>query len=173
MSNRKTPNRKAPNRGTLGRKTALPPQSGKWIKPPRAAQPIRSAHATRVIRDLQNSAAPNANPNRHGPLSARHNDEDYFKSMCEEIEMWRKRIARHDWSIEQVGKFHAAQLALLKAWGKQMEAHIATCPDVDEDGFCDCELPDPPEQAEADRLEKPIRDVIDHDRWPAHLHWTL
>ena len=35
------------------------------------------------------------------------------------------------------------------------------------------QLPDPPEQAEADALWAEIEAVREHDRWPRHLYWSV
>jgi hypothetical protein len=75
--------------------------------------------------------------------------------------------ARCAWIEERMAAMKAAQKALDAAWFRQLDAH----PDVDWDDPDAPELPDPPEQAAFDAIYAEIRAVIDHDRWPRHLHF--
>lgn len=103
-----------------------------------------------------------------------HNFDDVLQqARQDEIDLWRKRLARTEWASAQIAKWRDAQDRLNKAWSKQIGAHQESCPHVDDEGFCQCELPDPPEHAEVEREMESIRNVIDHDRWPRHLHWSL
>jgi hypothetical protein len=75
--------------------------------------------------------------------------------------------ARCAWIEERMAALKAAQHAADSAWARQLAAH----PDVDWDDPDAPELPDPPEQAALDAIDAEIRAVIDHDRWPRHLHF--
>lgn len=76
--------------------------------------------------------------------------------------------ARRAWVEQTIAAYKAAQERLDEAWTRIVDA----LPDDIDDEAVD-HLPDPPEQAEADALWDEIQAVIDHDRWPRHLHWTL
>lgn len=72
----------------------------------------------------------------------------------------RRARARSDWARSRMAEWRAAVKRCDEAWMKLVEAH----PD-DED------FDDPPEQAEFDRIHDEIWNVVEHDRWPRHLHW--
>lgn len=88
-------------------------------------------------------------------------------AMLAEVEMWRRRIARLDWCKAQSDKLHAAQEAADAAWDRLLAPYDG----MDMDDIPN--IPDPPEQAEVDQIWAEMQQVIDHDRWPRHLHWTL
>lgn len=76
--------------------------------------------------------------------------------------------ARRAWARQAIAAYKAAQERVEEAWTRIFDA----LPDDIDDEAVD-HLPDPPEQAEADALWAEIAAVIDHDRWPRHLHWSL
>ena len=48
------------------------------------------------------------------------------------------------------------------------------CPeDLDDDELEAMNIPDPPEQAELDAIHAEIDAVLEHDRWPKELYWSL
>lgn len=75
--------------------------------------------------------------------------------------------ARLAWAKDRLAAMKSAQKALDAAWARQ----LAPYPDVDWDDPDAPEIPDPPEQAAFDAIDAEIRAVIDHDRWPRHLHF--
>ena len=82
------------------------------------------------------------------------NDVDEAK---EELRRWAARVG---WGIAHMDKLDAAQAAADAAWDR-LEAE-----DPDGDSV-------PPEQDEVDRLLKDVDALIDHGRWPRHLHWSV
>jgi predicted O-linked N-acetylglucosamine transferase (SPINDLY family) len=91
------------------------------------------------------------------------------QSAAAEQEQAAARIAaRCAWAKQAVAAFMAAQERVQEAWERIFDA---LPDDIDEEALD--QLPDPPEQAEADALWAEIEAVRDHDRWPRHLHWTL
>lgn len=43
----------------------------------------------------------------------------------------------------------------------------------DEDDLDDVEFPGPPEQAELDALWEVVNAVVEEDKWPRELYWSL
>lgn len=77
------------------------------------------------------------------------------------------RIAhRQAWAAQAVRDLAAAQDRVTQAWDRALDA-------LDEDADEDAgdALPDPPEQAEVDRLHAEIDAVRTRDLWPRHLYW--
>ena len=72
----------------------------------------------------------------------------------------RRWVARVSWGLAHMEKLDRAQAAADAAWDR-LEAE-------DPDGENA-----PPEQAEVDRLLEDVDALIDHGRWPRHLHWSL
>ena len=75
--------------------------------------------------------------------------------------------ARCAWAEQAVAAFMAAQERVQEAWTRILRE----LPDLDDEALD--QLPDPPEQAEADALWAEIEAVRDRDRWPRHLYWSL
>lgn len=79
-----------------------------------------------------------------------------------------RKAARVAWVRETMEALRAAQRNADQAW----ERLVAAFPDdVDDDELED--LPPPAEQAQVDAIHAEINAVIDHDRWPRHLYWSL
>jgi hypothetical protein len=79
-----------------------------------------------------------------------------------------RRAARVAWVHETMAALRAAQKRVDDAWTRIFDA---LPDDLDEE---DLEaIPEPPEQAELDRILTEIKAVCDHDKWPRHLHWSL
>jgi hypothetical protein len=89
-------------------------------------------------------------------------DED-----AEEARMRERGLARAAWAMERVDALKRAQRAMIAAW---MEL-IAPYEDVDDEDLP--EIDPPPEEAVVDAILAEINAAVDHDRWPAHLHWSL
>ena len=90
------------------------------------------------------------------------------QSAAAEQEQAAARIAARRALAEQaVAAFFAAQERVHEAWTRIFRE----LPDLDDEALE--QLPDPPEQAEADALWAEIEAVCEHDRWPRHLHWSL
>jgi hypothetical protein len=84
---------------------------------------------------------------------------------AEDRRVRERQLARMAWSLNRIDALKRANEALFAAWDKLIEPYA----DWDEENIPD--IPDPPEQAEVERILGEINDVIDHDRWPAHLHF--
>jgi hypothetical protein len=87
---------------------------------------------------------------------------------AEEEQAAARIAARCAWASQAIDKFFDAQHRVGEAW----ERIFAALPDDLDDEAVE-QLPHPPERAEADALWAEIEAVIDHDRWPRHLYWTL
>ena len=74
-----------------------------------------------------------------------------------ELRNWAARVM---WGLAHMEKLDKAQAAADAAWDK-LEAE-----DPDGDSV-------PPEQDEVDRLLVDVDNLIDHGRWPRHLHRSL
>ncbi len=86
-----------------------------------------------------------------------------------EIEQAAERIAaRIAWARQLIADMMAAQERVTRAWGRTFDS----LPDDLSDEEVDA-LPDPPEQAELDKLLEQLEAWRDHDRWPRHLYWSL
>ena len=72
----------------------------------------------------------------------------------------RRWVARVSWGLAHMEKLDRAKAAADAAWDR-LEAE-------DPDGE-----DEPPEQAELDRLLADVDNLVDHGRWPRHLHWSL
>ena len=83
---------------------------------------------------------------------------------------WRRKAARVAWVSETVAALRDAHRRLHAAWDRVFDALPE---DLDDEELEAMNLPDPPEQAEVDAIHAAISAVIEHDRWPAHLHWTV
>lgn len=85
-----------------------------------------------------------------------------------DAEAWRRTAARVAWVKETVAALKDAHQRLFAAWDRVFDA----LPDDLEDEEVEAmHLPDPPEQAEVDAIYGALQDVIQHDRWPAHLYF--
>lgn len=69
---------------------------------------------------------------------------------------WLRRLCDAHWAAHQ---------ALEAAWERLLEPYD----DLDDDELPD--IPDPPEQAEVDRLWRQLDDVRRRDLWPRQLYW--
>ena len=78
-----------------------------------------------------------------------------------------RMAARRAWAEQAIEAFFAAQERVHEAWTRIFRE----LPDFDDEALE--QLPDPPEQAEADALWAEIEAVREHDRWPRHLYWSL
>jgi hypothetical protein len=74
---------------------------------------------------------------------------------------------RHAWARERIAALRRAHRKADAAWFRL----IAPYDDWDEADMPDLALP--PEQAGVDAIRAELDAVIEHDRWPAHLHWIL
>lgn len=84
-----------------------------------------------------------------------------------EAEAWARFEARRKWGYAQVRAYRRAQAKADTAWHKLVEPYA---------GWDDEDVPEidpPPEQTIADAIFAEIRAVVEHDRWPRHLHWSL
>lgn len=72
----------------------------------------------------------------------------------------RRWAARVNWGLAHMDRLDRAQAAADAAWDR-LEAE-----DPDGDAV-------PPEQRDVDRLLADVDALIDHGRWPRHLHWSL
>jgi hypothetical protein len=79
-----------------------------------------------------------------------------------------REAARVAWVKEIIAALKAAQKRVDDAWSRIFDA---LPDDLDEEELE--AIPEPSEQAELDAIFAEIQAVIDHDRWPRHLHWTL
>jgi leucyl aminopeptidase (aminopeptidase T) len=77
-----------------------------------------------------------------------------------------RKLARMAWGLERLDDMKRAQAALDAAWMKLLEPYD----DWDEEELPD--IPDPPEEAAFQLIWEEVMQAIDHDRWPAHLHFT-
>jgi hypothetical protein len=75
--------------------------------------------------------------------------------------------ARQAWARERCAALRRAQGKADAAWMRL----VAPYDDCDEADLP--ELEEPPEQAEVDAIRAEIDAVIEHGRWPRHLHWSL
>lgn len=76
--------------------------------------------------------------------------------------------ARVMWVHETMAALRAAQKRADDAW----MALVRDLPE-DEDDLDDEELEPPPEQAELDALWEVVNAVVEEDRWPRELHWSI
>ena len=83
------------------------------------------------------------------------------------LESWARQAARVAWVRDTMEALRAAQRTADQAW----ERLVAAFPDEPDDE--DEDFPPPAEQAQVDIIHAEIRAVIDHDRWPRHLYWSL
>lgn len=79
-----------------------------------------------------------------------------------------RTAARLAWIGKALAAFAAAQDRVHQAWKRKLD----TLPDDLDDEELD-DLPNPPEQAEADALWSEIEAVRDRDMWPRDLYWTV
>jgi hypothetical protein len=79
--------------------------------------------------------------------------------------------ARILWARKTLDAMFAAQDRVTAAWARIFQELGDAADDLSEEELE--AIPEPPEQAEVDRLYELIAAVRDHDRWPKHLHWTL
>lgn len=106
-----------------------------------------SERRRRILAELRSGTAAKADP-----------------AAQEEAEIQRA-AARLAWLRRLCDAHWAAQKALEAAWDRQLRPYDH----LDEDELP--ELPDPPEQAEVDRLWRQMDDVRRRDLWPRHLYW--
>lgn len=79
-----------------------------------------------------------------------------------------RAAARIAWVHEIMAKLRAAQKRADDAW---MEA-VRDLPDDYTEEEAEA-IPDPPEQAELDAIHALIDAVIEEDKWPRELYWSL
>lgn len=77
-----------------------------------------------------------------------------------------RQAAREAWARERVAALRRADAALMAARMKLIEPYLNSPDEMPN-------LPEPPEKAERDAIMAEIKAVIDDDRWPRHLHWSL
>jgi urease accessory protein UreF len=77
-----------------------------------------------------------------------------------------RTAARVAWVKATMAKLRTAQQRAGDAWMRAIRPLPEDHTDEELEG-----IPEPPEQAELDVLHAMIREVIDQDRWPAHLYW--
>lgn len=77
-----------------------------------------------------------------------------------------RAAARTAWAKDIPARLAAANKRADAAWMRAIDA----LPEDHTDEELEA-IPEPPEQAELDAIHAQIRNVIDHDRWPRHLHW--
>lgn len=88
-------------------------------------------------------------------------------TVADEEQAAARLAARLAWIKQAIDAFVAAQERVGEAWSRILDE---LPDDVDDEALE--QLPDPPEQAEADALWAEIEAVRDHDRWPRHLYWS-
>lgn len=79
--------------------------------------------------------------------------------------------ARILWSRQTIEAMFAAQERVGQAWAEIFDALGDAADDLSEEELE--ALPEPPEQAEVNRLYELIAAVREHDRWPRELHWSV
>lgn len=87
---------------------------------------------------------------------------------AEDARARERQLARMAWAMGRIDDLKRAQKAADAAWMKL----VAPYDDFDEDEELP-ELDPPPEQAAVDAIFAEIKAVTEHDRWPAHLHWSV
>lgn len=92
-----------------------------------------------------------------GQLAAATCDAPDIEVRKAELRRW---VARVSWGLDHMQKLDRAKAAADAAWDR-LEAE-----DPDGDSV-------PPEQEELERLLVDVDNLIDHGRWPRHLHWSL
>jgi hypothetical protein len=90
------------------------------------------------------------------------------RAATEALRAGDRQAARLAWARQAVAALKAAEKRADEAWDRI----FAALPDDLDDEELD-KIPEPPEQAEADRLWEEIEAVIEKDRWPKHLYWSL
>lgn len=79
-----------------------------------------------------------------------------------------RAAARHAWAVETLAAWREAHRKVDAAWARV----LADLPDdLDEEELEALDLPDPPEQADLDRLHAAIMAVVNEDKWPRELYW--
>jgi hypothetical protein len=73
---------------------------------------------------------------------------------------------RHDWFSERMEAFLALQDRAGEACLRYMDAH----PEVDWESEDAPEMPEPPEEAEAQAIYAEVIAAVQEARWPRHLH---
>ena len=86
----------------------------------------------------------------------------------EDAEEWRRKAARGAWVRETVDALRQANARLFAAWDRVFDE---LPDDIDDEELEAMNLPDPPEQAEVDRLWAQLNRVMQYDRWPKELYW--
>jgi hypothetical protein len=76
----------------------------------------------------------------------------------------RHKAERHRW-------LHRTARAWLDASRRCDSVWMELVRGIPEDEDDDVDIPDPPEQAEVDRLWKQLDDVVQKDLWPRHLYF--
>lgn len=87
------------------------------------------------------------------------------ESAAEDRKARERQLARTAWGLNRLDDMKRAQKALDAAWMKLLEPYD----DWDEDDLPD--IPDPPEEAAFQAIWQEVMEAIEHDRWPAHLHF--
>jgi hypothetical protein len=91
-----------------------------------------------------------------------------YGMQIEDAAEWRRTAARVAWVRETVAALREAHQRLFAAWDRMFDS---LPDDIDDEELEAMNLPDPPEQAEADAIHALIEDVLQHDQWPAHLYF--
>lgn len=103
------------------------------------------------------------------------------QTAADEMSALARKAARVAWVGETMTALRAAQRKADEAWAQSVRGTgeqepgmrlLAPFPDDADDEELKA-LPPPPEQAELDAIHAELKAVIDHDRWPKHLYWTL
>jgi hypothetical protein len=87
------------------------------------------------------------------------------ESAAEDSKARERQLARLAWSLNRIDDMKRARKALDAAWMKLLEPYD----DWDEEDLP--EIPEPPEEAAFQAIWQEVMEAIEHDRWPAHLHF--
>ena len=79
----------------------------------------------------------------------------------DDAEEWRRKAARTQWCMEMLEKWWAA----VQHQDKRCMEAVDKLSEEEFERLCD------EEQAKVDAIRTEIDAVIEHDRWPAHLHF--
>ena len=81
-----------------------------------------------------------------------------------------RKAARWRWLHETTARWQDATRRCEAAWDRR----FAGLPDdLSDEQLEALHLPDPPEQAEVDALWAQLDEVVQRDRWPRELYWSL
>ena len=91
-----------------------------------------------------------------------------YEAEAETALQWARLQRRLAWLRSQFDEIERLHDALGDYWGAFFDAH----PELDHDDVDESELPDPPEQAELDRIHAAIARIVERDEWPRELYFA-